>query len=49
MDIQSYLFSNDITQVPKAQMQMQQIHTPTDSDGNRTRICAQPGDVTPVF
>lgn len=27
MDIQSYLFSNDITQVPKAQMQMQQIHT----------------------
>lgn len=49
MDMQSYLFSNYTTQVPEAQMQTQQIHAPADSGGNRTRLCAQPGDVIPMF
>lgn len=49
MDVQSYLFLNYIIQVPKVQMQTQHIHAPADSDGSRTRLCAQPGDVIPVF
>lgn len=48
-DMQSYLFSNYITLVLKVWMQIHQIHTPTDSDGNKTRFRAQPGDVIPMF
>lgn len=30
-------------------MQIQQIHAPTDSDGNKIRLRAQPEDVIPMF
>lgn len=45
----SSVFSNYTTQVPQVQMRTPQIRAPADSDGNRKRLCAQPGDVTPAF